>query len=70
MRRAIGAVQSGFVSSLVLCVVFVALRGFHEGWGSIHVTNPPVPELIFFSVIFGFQTVYAWLLLGRSRTTE
>jgi hypothetical protein len=70
MRRAIGSVQSGFVSSLVLCVVFVALRGLHEGWQSIHVTNPPIPELTFFLVVFVFQTTYAWLLLGRSKTNE
>ena len=35
MRRAIGSVQSGFVSSLVLCIVFVALRGLHQGWDGI-----------------------------------
>jgi hypothetical protein len=70
MNRVIRSVQSGFVSSLVLCVVFVVLKGIHEGWGSIGVTNPPWPEAIFFFVIFVYQTTFAWLLLGRPAPNE
>ena len=70
MKRMLRSLQSGFVSSLVLCVIFVALRGFHDGWGSIQVTNPPTPEVIFFLVVFVYQTTFAWLLLGRPAPSE
>ena len=67
MKRVFGALKSGFVSSLLLCIVFIAMRGLHDGWSSIQVSESADARgyLTFFLVMFIFQTVFAWMLLGE-----
>jgi hypothetical protein len=64
MRRLARAVRFGLLNSLVLCVAVTAMRGFHDGWDSIRLANPPTPEVAFYLVLAAIQTVFGWTLIG------
>ncbi len=66
MKRIMRSLSSGFLFGLILCVVMVVLKGINEGWSNIRITNPPIPELVFYVVISMLQSCFAWTLLGQA----
>ena len=69
MERFLKAIRFSLLNSVVLCICFIILRGLHEGWDNVRPTNPPVPELIFFCILVGIQTLFGWTLLRSADTS-
>ncbi len=68
MKRVQRSLSAGFLFGLILCVIIGLLRGMNEGWSNVRLTNPPIPELIFYLIISLLQSCFAWTLMGRAST--
>ena len=63
MSRLTKAIRFGLLNSLVLCICVGILKGLHEGWNNLRITNPPIPEAVFFTVLAVVQTTFGWMLI-------
>jgi hypothetical protein len=63
MRRLFRAVRFGLLNGLILCIAVAALHGYHNGWDSVRLSNPPLPEVGFFLALAAIQTVFGWAVI-------